>query len=290
MNPAGIRILEAVLLAALSLWLAAPPAGAHSGIHRRIEHATETIERQPKAARGYISRAYLHTEHQDWAAALDDIRQAERLAGNPALTDFPHARVLWQQYRETGQKEALDKALLYINRHVQASPSDARGRLLRARIFQARGKAQQALQDYEAALAHTDRPQTDLFLETARLWQQQGHPDRALAVLEDCLKRTGTAPVPVSRLALEIAMKNHQPKVALEWWERLPPVLRQLPDELLTRGDLLAHTGNGQAAREAWCEAKRRYEQMPSWRRQKPNLKTFPRQLESRLQQSCKPS
>ncbi|WP_457668564.1 tetratricopeptide repeat protein [Thiolapillus sp.] len=279
--------LHFALLLAVSMGLNGNPVSAHSGIHERIEHTTDLIRQKPDDPQLYIDRAFLYGEHHEWKAALDDIQQAEKLAHGPIHTDYAHALLLWQQYLDRHSPAALKKALEYGNRAVAQQPSNSNTRLLRARMLRASGATAKALSDYEAAIASATKPHADLYSEAAELWVQTGHYQKALQVLEASVTQMGEATVPVIRMAMRIASENHLPETALHWWERLPDVLKVLPNELLQKGDLLARSGNEKAARQAYCEAEKQLKKLPAWRRQKPNLRNVGNDLKSRLQHSC---
>ena len=279
--------LSTTCLLALYLGLACTPAGAHSGIHERIEHATELIHRQPDVPGLYVDRAFLWGEHGEWKAARKDMRTAERLGHGKNAVAYSHALLLWQQYQEQASPDTLLEALRHSNRAVEHAPSNANTNLLRGRILHAMGDLDKALVDYQAAIDKTRRPHADLYLETARLWLERGRPDKALATLEASVTRLGDATVPVTRMAMDIAEEHDQPGTALAWWSRLPEVLRTLPNELLHKGDLLTQTGKTDAAQEAYCEASRQLAKRPAWRRQKPNIQGVDRQLKKRIHGSC---
>lgn len=252
-----------LLLAGLLL---VPPAQAHSGIHERLEIATDNISENPQQDDVYIQRAYLLAEHGAWQAAFDDLYTAEGYAPKPDEIAYHRAKLLHRR----GAMGDARAALHLIDRYVGGNPEHANALLLRARLNRELQQTDAALADYAEATRVSPAPTADVLLEHAELLEGLGRNEQALRVLYAGLEGLAGPPLSLFRAGIRLEQKSGDPRAALVWFQRLPALLQVLPNEMLLEGDLLRQAGETVEAHEVYCDALERLSRFPKWRQQKP--------------------
>ncbi|MCU7876645.1 MAG: DNRLRE domain-containing protein, partial [Candidatus Thiodiazotropha sp. (ex Lucinoma borealis)] len=262
-------------------------AYAHSGIHERIEAANRRIVEQPGDPHVYIHRAHILAEHGDWKRAFADLDRAKEHSAIPDSIAFDHALLLRQRGQQDGGTGLYHEALNQIDRYLILQPMDGNALLLRARLYHDLNNIHAALADYAQSIAITEKPQATLFIEQAELLKAIGRLDEAVTVLEQSINRLGMAVLPVIRMAIQLEAVQGRPGYALKWFQRLPSMIKVLPNELMLKGDLLREAGSPVQARSIYCEAWKRLVGFPAWRRQQPVFINLDIMLSERLVKPC---
>jgi tetratricopeptide (TPR) repeat protein len=239
----------------LCLVLPAPALG-HGPIHEQIEEVTRRIEREPRNAQLYLKRAELYRVHNDWRAALSDYQATRRLDPTLDVVDFCEGRMLLEAGDLKRAKRALDR---FASRH----PEDPEALWARARVETKLRRHQAAVDDYTRALARLPQPKPEHFLERARALAAAGRTEQAIAGLDEGIQRLGplvTLEIPAIDFELELSRCD----AALA---RLARIIDQSPRKeswLARRGEILARAGRDQEAREAFAQALKAIESLPS--------------------------
>lgn len=260
---------------------------AHSGIHDRIKAVNQHIAVHVDDAEAYVRRAYLLAEHNDWKQVFVSLDQAAGYSADADLIAFDRAYLLREQSIQNADTALLEPALEAVNRFLLIQGEEADAFLLRARLQRALKYKQQALADYIRAIELTEKPQPGLFIEQAELLQAMGRTDAAVTVLEHSIKQTGLATLALVRYALQLEEFRQQPESALVWFERLPPILKRLPNELLYQGDLFTKAGHKERAQQCYCQAMNTFSGFSSRRRRQPAFTALDVKLSARLDKPC---
>lgn len=251
-----LTVLLRILVLMLWTW-AGTKAHAHGDAHIQIEDLNRQIATNSTHAPLFLRRAELHRLDGNWTNAIADLKQAAVL--DPALPGvaLEYGRV----YFDAGQPE---RALPPLNDFLKANPSNAIGRLVRARARAWAGQTQPALEDYGVAIQCSRNPGPDLFLERAGVYRGLGKAglEPALQSLMEGLQSVG----PV--LSLEMAVMDLE--VDLERWDaalkRLDRVALAAPRRdrwLMRRAEVLELAGRKPEAQGSWKEALQEFNALP---------------------------
>lgn len=245
-----------------ALTLGCPPGGvAHSDLDQQIAGLTGRIEREPGSAVLYFRRGELHRAHRDWPAALADYDRAARLDPGLAAVDLARATVAI----ETG---APQTALAAVERFLARQPDHAEGRALRARVLAALGRPLEAAEDWRRAIAASNSPRPDLYLDRARaLASDERKMDEAVATLDEGLRRLGSV-VTLDLAAMDLELHQRRYEAALARLDRLAAASPRKELWLVRRGEILEHAGRLAEARAAYAAALRAMAILPEPRRQ----------------------
>lgn len=256
----GLRCLIAIVLAVA--WCGAPmPVYAHADLLERIAAVTEQITAHPDDPVLYLKRGELHRVHQDWAAALADYLQAERLAPDLPQVAYYTGRMWLEADRPELARPALDRFLVVQPHHADAL-------LTRARALARLGERLAAAQDLEQAIAQLDSPAPEPYLERARLLVAEGvaHMDAGLQTLDAGIIRLGPL-VTLIQFAIEVEAERGRYTAALARLESLPLAVKRQPVWLKRHGDLLRAAGREMEAQTSYTAALTAIEKLPLQRR-----------------------
>jgi tetratricopeptide (TPR) repeat protein len=267
----------------LSMLVLSAPAGAHSGIHDRLQAATRTIAETPHAGDPYIRRAYLLAEHGDWAAAFADLDQAVKYAAEADEIAYHRAELLYREATQTDDAALRRLAFDLVQSYLKIHPEHVEALLLRARLNQALGRPEAAPADYAHALRIIPTPTVGLYLEYARALQALGHDRDALATLQAGLADYSSPPPALIDAAIGLARSVGEPRIALRWFARKPALLRGLPNEMMLQGDLLRAAGDEEQAQAVYRAALRHWSELPPRRRALPAFRDLDLRLSGRI-------
>ncbi len=262
--------LALTLLSAIGLTL---PSAGHETLRAQIDDLTRQITVTPADASLYLTRAELLRMNEQPQRAEADLREAQRLLPGSPLVDIVRAAML----RDAGRLMAAEAQLDPV---IAAAPHLVEARALRAEVRAALGRAQDAISDLDAAIAHTRRAMPDLWLQRARLMTTFGSEgdQRALASLDEGLRTLGPSPALLD-LAIDIEARTGATDLALA---RIDGMLARFPRKetlLARRGEILAAAGRPLEAWVAWSDALTVIEKLPAHKRAAPALVA----LESRV-------
>lgn len=172
--------------ASIALGLGASQALAHGEVHPRIEALTKAIDGSPRDARLMSDRGTLYALDDDWSRAARDFAHAYALSpGDPTL-EHHLGNALLHLGAPREARDFLDSALL-------RDPSRSDAHLLRARAHVALDELDEALIDFDSAIALAQSPSPETYLERADAIMSLA-PDRvddALLGLAEGRKRLG---------------------------------------------------------------------------------------------------
>jgi tetratricopeptide (TPR) repeat protein len=188
----------------------------HKAAWQLIQRLSEPDLKLPAAR---VARANLAVAAEDYPAAVEEARQAMRLAPDDEDAVLVAARSLWQL--PDGKKEALD----LLDGFVKRSPKSLETRYLYARMLLGEGKVEAARAQFDAALAQSpDNPA--LLLSVAQAAYQAKQPGESRRYLERYLALPATATRDRSTatfLMAQIAEDAGKTDEAVAWLAKVPP-------------------------------------------------------------------
>jgi tetratricopeptide (TPR) repeat protein len=233
---------RALRLPMLALLLAVPLCG-HPDSHPRIVELSRMIDERPQAEL-LLERGELHRVRQEFVAALSDYEAAERLAPRMDAVWLARGRALLESDLAGPARQAFDEFLL-------RKPEHANGHLLRARAWLAEGEPTRAVADFDRSIFLAAEPRPDVFAERAAVLDALGDHERALAGLDEGIRRLG--PIPSLHLpALATELKLGRFDAALRRVDGLMAEAGRKESWLARRAEILAQAGRAAAAAEAW--------------------------------------
>jgi predicted Zn-dependent protease len=242
---------------------------AHEGLHEQIAAITGKIKRYPKNALLYVQRGELYRLDRKWTRADADYKRALRL--QPGLTIVHLAR--GSMLLESGR---FPQAKLSLDRFLREQPDHVEGLITRARVLAKMGARPDAAHDFTKALALTETPEPELYIERARV---VANIQEALHGLDEGIARLGPlVTLQLAAIDLELRHKNYDAALA-----RLDLITAQSERKevwLVRRGEILGAAGRNEEARAAFNAALIAIESLPLARRQ--NRATSALQLRAR--------
>ena len=232
-------------------------AFAHEGLPEQIAAITAKIKRDPKNASLYVQRGELYRLDRKWTRADADYAHALRL--QPSLTIVHLAR--GSMLLESGR---FAKAKLSLDRFLGEQPDHVEGLITRARVLAKMNARVDAVEDFTKAIALTQTPEPELYIERARVVT---NIDEALRGLDEGIERLGPlVTLQLAAIDLELRHKNYDAALA-----RLDLITAQSERKeawLVRRGEILRTAGRNQEARAAFNAALVAIESLPPGRRQ----------------------
>jgi tetratricopeptide (TPR) repeat protein len=250
-----VRWLRPVLLLAGMLAAAAPAVRAHGDLHELIARASKDIAANPHDASRYLARAELYRAHHEPQRALTDYARALELDPDQIVVHLARGHLLLDQKQPR-------RAMRDLDRFLTAMPAHAEAHLLRARARAATGARQNAVADYDDALALA--PQPDWAIERARI-VLRGSPaqlEAAVHGLEEVSDRLGSVPT-LHLEAVAMARRAGRHEMGLAVVDRLLATCGTTPRWLTLRGELLMALQRHAEARIAFTLALRAIDQLP---------------------------
>lgn len=246
----GNAVSSGWLACALALLASGRSAAAHDGLHEEIARLSSAIERDPCSAELHLRRAELHRLHRDWNAALSDLRRAEAL--DPRLDGLylAGARI---QLDAGGLGAARD----LLGRQLALHPGDPRALLVKAELELRQGAVEEAVRDYDQAIAGLELPEPDPYLARAEALVSLGPEGvaRALEGLDAGLVRLGpVAALELRAVELELARGRSDDALA-----RVDALAARSPRQerwLAWRGEILLEARRPAEAHEAFAAAR----------------------------------
>jgi len=247
-----------ILLLATGL-LCCRTACAHGAYHEELQRTDELIAASPDNAELWFHRGYLNFLHGDWRQSLLDVEQAERLAPGK----HPVGLVRGQALMAGDQFEA---ARAVLDEFVRSHPEVSEGYAARARVLLKLAKPDEAVADFEAALAKLTHPEPDLYVETADAMIAQKHPENAVRVLQAGMRKLGEIPsLALKALELESALGLYD--AALSRVAAMQKTAPRPEPWMARRADLLTQAGRTEEARAAWTALRDRIAGLPNLER-----------------------
>lgn len=255
--------LVGIALGLLGFGLGGTASYGHPDIELQILHTTREIALEPRTGRLYLKRGELHRIHQDWELAESDFRRAAEVGPDLPEAEFHLARVLL----DTGRAQ---EALSGVGRFLERRPGHVAGLVLRARTRAVLGRAEEAVADWNLAIAGAfeggGAPTPAYYLERAALLESLGRTTTAIAGLEDGLERLGR-PITLELRALELETAAGRWEPALARIDRMAGASPRKETWLARRGEILERAGRLPEARRAYHEAQSALERLPAGRR-----------------------
>jgi tetratricopeptide (TPR) repeat protein len=265
-----------ILLAAVALGAFSPPAAeGHADLLRLIENLSQRIAASPTNAELYLLRGELYRTHTDWQLAEADYDRAGQL--NPKLNGIELARgkLLFESGRPAEARTNLD-------RHLALQPTDVDGLVTRGQLLARLGEPRAAAADFTRAIAQSATPLPDYFLERARAEAAAGDSTKALAGLDEGLKRLGPL-VALQLCALDLECAEKHFDRAIKRLETITDGSERKEKWLARRGEILVLAGRGEGARASFKAALEAIELLPPRQRSAPAMVELRRQVEAAL-------
>jgi tetratricopeptide (TPR) repeat protein len=246
------RLLLPSVLASL---LITASAAANGGQHEQIEQLTAVLKDKPNDARLWLKRGELYRAHHEYAHALADYAQAELLDPGLEVIYLSRGRVMYESARFPDAYRALTQFL-------QMAPGHAEALFLRARTRIELGQRHAAELDFAEALANSENPAPELYLERAANLAQAGKVSAALAVLEQGMARLG-ALAPLEDAAINIELRARRFAPALSRIDKMLTRSERKEQLLARKAQILEASGDKVAARKVRKEAISAIEGLP---------------------------
>ncbi len=207
------------------------------------------IQAAPRNATLYLKRAELRRMHYEHAAAETDYGEAHRL--DPALKEVHLGR--GKLLIATGK---LPEAKRDLDTYLELSPNHLDALLTRARMEVKRGYPLLAASDFSRALAVSQKPEPEYYVEYAQALSSAGpeHVTAAIEVLDSGMVSLG--PIPTLALpAIDLLVSQKEFDAALNRLDALSGTGQRRETWLERRGDILLEAGRPEEALTAFKEA-----------------------------------
>ncbi len=265
--------MRKLLFLAFAALILPPELIAHGALHERIDILSESVRESPDDASLYWQRGELYRNHGEAALAEADFRRA--LVIDPALdVVYLGLAVL---HLENGDPQAALQDLSYV---ALAEAGNGEGLKIRGRAHAALENYEQAVKDYDRALAVDPAPRPDDFLERAR-FASMVHPGGvrlARQGLDEAIDRLGPL-VTLTMKAIDFDLKLGDVDRALLRIEIVMPQFDRKETLLVKRGNILALAGRIHEAQAAYTDALDAIDSISSSRRGSDSY----RELQSRI-------
>jgi tetratricopeptide (TPR) repeat protein len=214
----------------------------HKAAWQLIQRLSEPDLKIPAAR---VARATLAAAAEDYPAAVEEARQAMRLAPDDEDAVLVAARSMWQL------PDSKNAALDLLDDFIKRSPKSLEARYLYARMLLGEGKIDAARAQFDAALAQSpDNPA--LLLSVAQAAYQAKQPDESRRYLERYLALPAAAARDRSTatfLMAQIAEDAGKTDEAVAWLAKVPPGDDYMP-ATVRRALLLSKAGRIDEARQ----------------------------------------
>jgi predicted Zn-dependent protease len=232
-------------------------AGAHEGLPEQIAAITAKIKRDPKNASLYVQRGELYRLDRKWSRADADYAHALRLQPTLTIVHLARGSMLLESGRFVHAKLSLDRFLRQQPDHVEAL-------ITRARVLAKMGARLDADRDFTKAIALTQPPEPELYIERSRVVT---NIEEVLRGLDEGIDRLGPlVTLQLAAIEIELGRKNYDAALA-----RLDLITAQSERKeawLVRRGEILNAAGRNEEARAAFNAALNAIESLPPGRRQ----------------------
>ncbi len=214
----------------------------HKAAWQLIQRLSEPDLNIPAAR---VARATLAAAAEDYPAAVEEARQAMRLAPDDEDAVLVAARSMWQL------PDSKNAALDLLDGFIKRSPKSLEARYLYARMLLGEGKIDAARAQFDAALAQSpDNPA--LLLSVAQAAYQAKQPDESRRYLERYLALPAASARDRSTatfLMAQIAEDAGKTDEAVAWLAKVPPGDDYMP-ATVRRALLLNKAGRTDEARQ----------------------------------------
>lgn len=252
------RLASAGLVAVTAL-LSNQDALAHGDVHESIVAVTAEIEKSPQQADLFIRRASLHRAHQDWARALADLEQAQKLDPSQTALDLPRGELLTELAK-------FKEAEVLLTRFRDAYPASPRGWAALGRLNAQQLKWDAAAADYGKAVELTQPPDPHLYLNQVEALRGAGKLEDAGRVLDGAITVLGNLPSLVQP-AVDIAIERKTWDRAVQLLDDAAAASVRKERWLMKKGEVLEKAGKFTEALETFRRALAEFETLPPNRR-----------------------
>jgi tetratricopeptide (TPR) repeat protein len=232
------------------------------------------IKANQKNAELMLRRAESYRASRNWTAALADYSAAEEL-GMGIDVAFYRSRM----YLDAGN---WTQAMSVSNAFLELHPENSAGLVTLAYAEYGAGKRNTAIGTMEQALSNHPTPTADEFVDLSRWYLESNDLGGALSSLDKGATRLGS-PVSFSIRRVELLQNAGAYPDAVLSIDELPAALREQPEWLMRRGDLLMLAGEDAEALEAFLDAQYALSRLPDFRRNNPVNRNLRQELASRL-------
>jgi predicted Zn-dependent protease len=258
--------------------LVASPSHAHPGIDEQVARLDELIASAPDDASLFLRRGELHRIHSDHDKAEADYRTALRLDPELRIAEFCLGRLEVESGHPTEARATLDH-------YLSARPDDPQALAFRGRALVALGEPLLAAEDFSRAIAHSDPPRPEDYLERARALAAAGpeHVGRAVEGLDEGLRQLGE-PVTLQDYAIELELGRKNFDAALRRLDRIASQSVRQEPWLVRKASILEAAGRLDEARAAYRQTLASIETLPSERRSNKAVERLEREAEQGLE------
>jgi predicted Zn-dependent protease len=234
-------------------------ATAHGDVHESIVAVTAEIEKNPQQADLFVRRASLHRAHQDWALALADLEQAQKLDPAQTVLDLSRGELL----TELGK---FSEAEVLLARFRDAFPQSPRGWAALGRLNAQQLRWDAAAADYGKAVELTQPPDPHLYLSQVEALRGAGKLEDASKVLDGGIAALGNLPSLVQP-AVDVAIERKAWDRAVQLLDAAAAASVRKERWLMKKGEVLEKAGKSTEALETFRRALAEFETLPPNRR-----------------------
>lgn len=236
---------------------------AHGNVHEHIHRLDLKIAHHPQDVSQLIERGQLLLNEGHADAALADFKTARRMAPGRIEILYYLARA---QLMLKKPDSALQSAKTFL-RNVNNDSARARGHILIGDILSASAKPLQAGEAYLSALGLSHEAEPDYWLNAANAFHTAGKTDKAIAILNDGIRRLGPLHVLNAR-AVDLELEQKQYSAALHWVDQMLATRQRTPFLLYQKGKILKSLDRADESRQTFTLALQAIDRLAESRRQ----------------------
>lgn len=248
-------------------------AYAHGDVHERIKKITEQIKANPDETSLYMERGILYHIDESYDSASWDFEKVVRL-----IPDFYNAHIyLAEAYFGLNK---FDDALKLLNGCADLYRDHFEWYTIRAHILYEQELYAEAAADFLSVLKIREKAVPQDYINYARAEAQRGSEgiSRALHAIDASELELGWV-ITLKEYAIELELRRENYAEALR---RTDGILQKMPRKekwLADKGDILALTGNKEAAMEVYNEALTAIAQLPQRTRSTQSIQKLEKQI-----------
>lgn len=240
----------------MSLLLGPLTSSAHGPLHEEILRLTAELEKKPNNRELLIQRGELFRVHELFSEARLDWEKAAALRPTDATNDLRLGLIA------LGTRDT-NTAVQLLERFATRISTSLPGQLSAAEATRLAGDFPSSSRYWTAAIALSEEPRPEWFLERARTAEKGGRPvAEILAGLDEGIQRYG--PLPALQLkAVDLEVGRGQIDAALRRLSAIAERADRKERWLMRRGDVLLAAGRTNEARAEFTAARTALDQLP---------------------------
>jgi len=176
-----------LLLTSVSTLFCIQAGMAHGDFHERLKKVTKEITMNQDSAFLFFKRGKLYFHHEEYPAALEDLKQATTLGLEDTFCDLLYAKT-YQQL------DSLERALEYVEKIVKKDADNVIAIKTKAQLFFEQQNYQLSALAYEEVIVKSRRTVPENYLDAAKSWELVNTSEgktNALKILQQGISQIG---------------------------------------------------------------------------------------------------